>query len=150
MERLSKGERLHESVGVLRYTELPAIKLIVEVDPGISDFYRALIPKHIRSNRQMYAPHISVVRKEIPPNMDVWGKYEGHEVVFTYSNRIHMSQNYVWLNVFCTRLEEIRRELGLRVHSDYTLPPEGFNHCFHTTIGNFKELDQHGKVVKRG
>ena len=133
-------EQLYESVGILKYEDAPLMKLVVEVDPEISRYYRALIPKYIVSNRQMYAPHVSVVRNEIPPNMEVWRKYDGQEVVFKYSNIVYSSVNYIWINIFCSRLEEIRSELGLRVHSDYTIPPAGFNHCFHCTIGNFKSL----------
>jgi hypothetical protein len=133
---------LYKSVGVLKYTDVSTagIKLIVEVDPGIVDYYRALIPPwYPKLNRQMYAPHISVVRRETPPNMDVWGKYEGENVEFFYSNVVHSGTVYWWLNVFCKRLEEIRLELGLPVDSPYTLPPEGFDKCFHMTLGNCKE-----------
>lgn len=128
---------LHKSNGILRYHPN---KLIVEVDQGINDYYRKLIPKWIKTNKQMYAAHISVVRKEIPPNMQYWGKYDGDEVEFYYENIIRFGTVYCWLNVFSTRLEEIRLELGLPVSSMYTLPPEGFAKCFHTTIGNFKGL----------
>jgi hypothetical protein len=136
-----KGD-LFESVGVLRYTikEEYGYRLVLEVDQGISDFYRALIPKWIKTNKQMYRAHISVVRYEVPPNLDAWGKYEGEEVKFLYSNYINNGTVYWWLNAFCTRLEEIRVELGLPVSSQYTLPPEGFTKCFHMTIGNNKGL----------
>lgn len=133
------SEKLYESVGILRYSTEPS-NLRVVVDPAIADYYRALIPKYIRTNRQMYPAHVSVVRKEIIPNVDFWGKYEGEEVLFYYSNTVNSGQVYYWINVFCKRLEEIRLELGLPVSSPYTLPPEGFHKCFHCTIGNAKEL----------
>jgi hypothetical protein len=113
-------------------------KLNVLVDPGIVSLYRALIPPYYTANPQMYAPHISVVRKETPPNMEFWGKYEGEVVEYAYSPEIHRGTVYWWLNAFCVRLEEIRTELGLPVSSQYTMPPEGFVKCFHITLGNSK------------
>ena len=130
---------LFKSSGILRYTRTDtSLKLVVEIDKELTRYYRALIPKYIKSSPQMYAPHISLVRKEIPPNMEVWDKYEGQEIDFFYENIVYFGDVYCWLNVFSKRFEEIRAELGLRVESIYTLPPEGFVKCFHTTLGNFK------------
>lgn len=140
-----KGD-VFESTGVLRYSykEGYGYKLILEVDKDIAN-YRKFIPKCFKVNSQMYPPHITVVRNEIPVNLDVWDKqvkeYEGEEIKFLYSNYINRGTVYWWLNAFCTRLEEIRVELGLPVSSVYTLPPEGFVRCWHITIGNSKEND---------
>ncbi len=92
----------------------------------------------------MYTAHISIVRKEIPPNNEFWGKYENQEVGFFYSPNVHLSDVYCWLNCFSKRLEEIRVELGLSSISSFPMPEEGkgFDWSFHMTIGNFKELDQ--------
>jgi len=128
---------MFSSVGILRYFDNP-YKLIVEIDPGISDYYQALIPKYIRFNKQMYAPHISVIRKESIPNLDLWGKHEGCEFKFEYDNYVYMGTNYLWLNVFSEELENIRLELGLTKTSEITRSPDG-RHKFHTTIGNFKK-----------
>jgi hypothetical protein len=98
-----------------------------------------MLPKSISTNRQLYKAHISVVRKEVPHNMDVWGKYEGQEIDFKYDNVIYSGNGYYWLNAFSVKLEEIRLELGLPVESLYTMPPDGFRKCFHITIGNKKE-----------
>lgn len=131
---------LHKSKGPLRYslTENAGYKLIVEVDPGISSLYRALVPKYIELNPQRYAPHISVVRREVPPNLEAWGKYEGELVDFEYTSHIYNGKVYWWLNAFSERLEAIRVELGLPVSSEYTRPPDGYMKCFHITIGNQK------------
>jgi hypothetical protein len=130
---------LYQSSGPLRYfTGEFGYKLIVEVDPQIVAYYRSLIPKWVKTNPQMYPPHISVVRKEVPPRLEYWGKHGGEEVPFLYSNIVHAGTVYYWLNAFSNRLEEIRLELGLEVSSPYTLPPEGFDKCFHVTIGNCK------------
>lgn len=126
---------LFESIGTLHYGDN---KLVVQVDPGISLFYRSLIPKWHRINLQRYPPHISVVRKETSPRMELWGKYEGERIRFFYDIDVQNDSRYWWLNIFCVRLEEIRRELGLPVSSPYTLPPVGFEKCFHMTIGNTK------------
>ena len=129
---------LFKTTGVLRYDEN---KLHVLVDPEIGRYYRALLPKWIHANNQRYPPHISVVRNEVPPNTEHWGKYEGREIEFFYTHTIYFGRVYCWLNAFCVQLEEIRLELGLPVTSEYTRPPsDEWVKCFHITIGNFKEL----------
>ena len=141
---------LYKSIGTLRYENKGGkYKLIVEVDQGISDYYRSLIPKWITVNPQMYRAHISVVRREIPVNLEYWGKYEGEKIEFSYEGIVRQGTVYFWLNVFCVRLEEIRKELGLPVRSEYTIPPEGFTKCFHCTIGNQKELVKSGNRTIR-
>jgi len=127
---------MFKSIGILKYHVNP-YKLIVEIDPGISDYYRSLVPKYIYVNKQMYAPHISVIRKEIIPNLDLWNKYDSNAFEFEYDNYIYISDNYLWLNVFSEELENIRFELGLPKTSEITRSPDG-RHKFHTTIGNFK------------
>ena len=131
---------LYLSKGILKYSQNQAghYKLIVEIDPEISRYYRSFIPKYIQYNPQMYDPHISVVRKEIPVNLDYWGRYDGQSIEFLYDNTIHFGTVYVWLNCFSKQLETIRLELGLPVSTMYTRPPEGFIKCFHSTLGNFK------------
>lgn len=134
------SEILHKSIGVLRYSNDDGPQLVLRVDQGISDFYRSLIPKWLNAQGQRWPAHVTVVRKdkEYPPDMRTWNRYQGEHVSFLYSPTIHQGKVYWWLNVFCVRLEEIRRELGLPVRSEYTLPPEGFTKCFHTTIANMK------------
>jgi hypothetical protein len=127
--------RLFQSVGRLNYA---TNKLVVEADQGISDFYRSLIPKYHRVQRQFYPAHISVVRKELPPKMQFWREHQDEQIEFAYEPYQQNDETYWWLNVFCVRLEEIRLELGLPVSSPYTLPPSGFAKCFHMTIGNTK------------
>jgi len=136
------GMLLHKSKGTLRYSHAgdAGFKLVLEVDPGIASFCRAMIPKHITLNPQRYAPHISVVRHEHNVNMEHWGKYEGQEVEFEYTNYIHNGSVYWWINAFSNRLEEIRTELGLYIHDKYTQPPEGYKKCFHITLGNCKSV----------
>jgi len=129
---------LHSSIGTLRYSER-SFWMVVDIDQGIMDFYRALIPKAIKTNRPLYPAHISVVRKETPTKTEFWLKRQGEKVEFQYSPIIHFGEIYAWLNVYCIRLEEIRQELGLPLHRWADNPPApGFNQCFHITLGNFK------------
>ena len=131
---------MHNSVGTLRYGETH--RLVLEVDQGLADYYRSLIPKYHVTNRPRWHAHVTVVRsgKEAPVDLTHWGKYEGEKVDFVYDSTIHQGKVYYWLNIYCKRLEKIRKELGLPVVSMYTLPPEGFNKVFHMTIANCKFL----------
>lgn len=137
------GCDLYSSLGVFRYslTENDGYRLVLEVDKDLARYYRSLIPKWVRTNLPMYHPHVTVVRpeKEVPLNLEPWGKYEGEEVEFKYEPIVYSGKVYFWLNVFCSRLESVREELGLPVSSEYTLPPEGFKKCFHISIANTKK-----------
>lgn len=124
------------SKGILRYG--PGIRAIVEVDQGISNFYRKLIPKYNYVQSQMYPAHITVVRtaKEIPTNMSVWGKYEGQEIPFTYDNHVYNDKTYWYLNVQSDRIGDIREELGLPRFRSGELGAD--RKSYHITIGNSK------------
>ncbi len=127
---------LIEDIGTLQYS---ADKLIVIVDPEIVKLARGLAPKYLKLNQQRYAPHISVVRHEVPPLMEHWGKYEGKQVSFRYSPCAQNGQVYYWLDAYSEELKAIRTELGLTPSSGLTRPPNG-RECFHITIGNIKQL----------
>lgn len=129
----------YEATGQLQYSK--DWRLVVRVDQGTADYYRSLIPKWQPCQRPRWPAHITVVRqeKETPVHKEHWWKYNHQEVKFIYSPYIHQGTVYYWLNAYCKRLEEIRVELGLPVHSQYTLPPEGFKKNFHITIANMKD-----------
>jgi hypothetical protein len=131
---------LFQSKGILRYskTENAGYKLVVEIDPAISKFYRSLIPKYIKIQPQKYAPHISVVRKSYELDLSCWMSREGFAVSFFYCNVIRNCERYYWIDVFSIELEEIRKELGLPLHSRFIDPPKEYIHCFHITLGNIK------------
>jgi hypothetical protein len=140
---------MFESQGKLHYSIGEYHKLIVQIDPEIVRYYRSMMPKYVQSQPQMYRPHISVIRHDDPKWWQLkrrwrfwrhWGKYEGELIKFNYDGVVHEGTVYYWLNCFCSRLEEIRVELGLPIHSQYTQPPEGFTKVFHCTIGNKKGL----------
>jgi hypothetical protein len=128
---------MYRSSGILQYFTDP-LKLVVQVDPDLGNFYRSLIPKYYGVNRPMYEPHISVIRKVVPPNMLVWGKYQDERVDFDYDTYVFNDELYFWLNVYSPRLEEIRSELGVKPFGDVTLSPDG-RHKFHITVGNIKK-----------
>lgn len=147
---------LYRSVGILRYHHGPdeqgldSYKLVVDVDPGIAKFYRALIPKYIRHNSQLHDPHISVIRREVPPNLVFWDRYAGEEIEFFYCPIVCPlagtdNSPYFWLNAYSLRLEAIRNELGLSIapkhpsHSVYP-PPPPFTKKWHITVANRKNL----------
>lgn len=129
---------MFQSTAIIRYFDNPC-KVVAEVDPEIVEYYRWLVPKWINLQRQKYAPHISVVRKE-QPQMNRWREYEGKEVEFQYSGEVQFGKVYAWLNVYSKVLEQLRLTLGLSASSEITRPPEGYDWSFHITIGNFKHL----------
>ncbi len=129
---------MFSSIGILRYFENP-YKLIVEADQNISDYYRNLVPKYLKLNKQMHAAHISIVRKEIPINLQYWKKYEGEEIKFEYEGYIYNDETYYWLGVKCDYLKLIRAELGLPLTSWITESPDS-GHEFHLTVGNTKKV----------
>lgn len=128
-------ENKYPTTGIMRYAG--SDKAYLEIDPQIAAFYRSLIPKWIDYNVPMYPPHITVVRtgKEVPKNIQVWGKYEGKEIPFEYENTVGYDGTYYYLRVFSPEIERIRMELGLP-----RMRPQ-FND-FHITIANSKKLQQ--------
>lgn len=141
--RVIPSNKLYHSSGILRYSieEGQAYRVVVEdIDEDLVHFYRSLIPFWMPKQRPKFPPHITVVRihKEQPVDLTHWGKHDGEKIDFLYEAKVYHGKVYYWLNIWCTRLEEIRAELGMPVTSPYTLPPEGFKKCFHCTIANKK------------
>lgn len=112
-------------------------KVHVDVDPGIAETYRALVPKSVRLQRTRYPPHISVVRKEMVTKLDLWGKHEGDMIPFEYEPEVYNDETYYWLRCYSPALVEIRRGLGLPDLSEMARGPDMFD-SFHATIGNCK------------
>lgn len=129
---------MYKSIGYLNYHH--SYWLTLEVDQGIADFYRALIPKYMYPQQQKYPAHITIIRpeRELPKNLGFWGKYHKQSVEFYYDPEIIVGQKFFWLNAFSTRLEEVRGELGLPIVDGYREAPEGFNKFFHLTVANRK------------
>jgi hypothetical protein len=125
-------DNLFSSTGTLTYG--PGIRIALNADQGIVDYYRNLLPKWIRTNPQKHQAHVSVVRWETPLYTDVWGIYEGERIKFFYDVEVKNDTTYYWLNVQCERLKEIRVELGLA-------PYPWWRNSYHLTIGNCKGFD---------
>lgn len=115
------------SIGKLEYSPN---KLIVLVDPEITNYYRSLVPKYWNLKRSKYLPHITVIREE--KCQEISG-----DILFTYIPTIYRNDTYAWLNVYCEELCNIRKSMGLEPYSELSKPPDG-TECFHSTIGNFK------------
>lgn len=118
--------------GKLRYGR--GNRLVADVHPELTRFYRSFIPKHIKYNIPRYYPHVTIVRGkyETPPDMSVWGKYHGKMVRFEYSPEIQIGRTYIWLPVRSEEIKEIRHGLGL---DDCFDKFKGY----HITIANRKE-----------
>jgi hypothetical protein len=129
----------YKSVGELHYSsnDVHGFKVHVDVDPGIAETYRALVPKSVRLQRTRYPPHISVVRKEMVAKLDEWGKHEGALIPFEYEPVVYNDETYYWLRCYSQVLVEIRRGLGLPDLSEMARGPDMFD-SFHCTIGNCK------------
>jgi hypothetical protein len=92
-------------------------------------------------SRPYWGSHSTVVRNEVPPNVDKWWSYHGEHVVFQYKPGVkdnygpHRFRSFYWLDVVCDRFEEIRAELGLPGNPDKT---------YHMTIGSVEnEANRH-------
>lgn len=118
-----------KSVGVLNYSIIGSkyYRLVVDVDPEITELARALIPSYIHLNKPKYSPHITVTRYETPQNLQIWEAYSGASIYFEYDPNVKNDETYWWLDVYSTKLCEIRAELGLSPKNR-----------FHMTIGNTK------------
>ncbi len=112
-------------------------KISVSVDEELVRYYRSLIPRYARIQKQFYPAHISVLRNEDIKRPELWEAYEGEAIAFSYDNVVYNNSMYYWLAVVSPRLESIRTELGLPPTSDITLFPNR-KHSFHITLANMK------------
>lgn len=131
-----------KSIGTLRYSHSKEYgwRLVLDIDPGISMFYRSLIPKWYSINSQAAKPHITIIRRQRPNRTEPWGRYEGEKIEFQYDPYIHTDgKTYWWLNCYSARLEEIAEELGMEL-VNYIEPVKGYKKVWHTTIANMKQI----------
>jgi len=130
----------HPDVGTLRASfEDGLYRVALDVDPGIAEVARALLPKSLRWNRPRFASHVSVVRdKELAPGMpEVLSQLDGERVEFTYDTFVYSDETYFWLRVESPRLRGVRIELGLEPMGWVARPPDQSD-WFHLTIANLK------------
>ena len=131
----------YTSKGTLKYENTTSgPRAVIEIDQGVADYYRRLIPKYMTANKQSWPSHITVVRAgiEFPLHMNHWRAYNKEVVEFIYSSVIHMDGLYYWLNCWSHRIDEIRSELGLTIKSRVTIPPPGYSKTYHITLANKK------------
>jgi len=123
-----------KACGVLKYGE--NYKLYVDIDLDFSRYYLKLL-KGIDVKPQRYSTHISVIRNEVPINLQYWNKYDNKTIWFLYDPDVKTNDVYFWMDVYSPELNSIRKELGLKETSEFSRPPSG-EECFHITIGNLK------------
>ena len=133
---------MFRSTGILRYSPKRLGEqvsdnwwLVLDCDTEIGRYYRRLYfkAKFTKIQRAGWKEHITVIRNEEPIDNKkyLWQKYDGQEVEFLYSDRIRYDNAFIWLDIECDSLLDIREELGLK--REPKIP-------FHLTIGNFKCL----------
>jgi len=130
---------LTELKGVIRYDpERKGLKsnascCIIEVDSGVSDFYRSQVIKEygIKLAKPSWGAHISIVQGSIEKDNELfkkyWGKYDGVEVVFQYyafprfsgdtkAKTSTKNGSFWFLDVECEMFIKIREELGIETN----------------------------------
>lgn len=136
--------------GKLHYEETE-LRLVLQLEQDLSDYYRALIPPYLRVYKQGWPAHITVVRPgfESPPKIRYWGNYEGERVEFIYTSYLECGMGYYWFNAWSKRLEAVREELGLVNMSRFALKPEGYTKTFHCTVGKYVEYFDFGEAPEK-
>ena len=131
---------MFQATGRIRYSEHKEDAkwwMVVDCDPEIGKYYRSLFAITHYHCKTLFRPaweaHISVIRGEKPPNdkCHLWRKYDGQLVKYYYDSQARGDDVYVWLDVECDFLLDIREEMGLPRHPMYSL---------HLTIGNLKHI----------
>lgn len=104
--------------------------VIMECPKDILDYYWhwIFLEKGIKLHKPRFGSHISVIRgdESFDRNSPLYRKYHENILSFSYTNKLETNGDYWWLPVSCTKLENLREELGLIRN-----PPFGF----HLTIG---------------
>jgi len=127
---------MFKSKGKLRYSpELNGNQerfwLIADCDKEVGNYYRRLYQNSFWKCRKLQRPsweeHITIIRNEEPPLLELWDKYDGNEVEFFYDPILKSNDLYFWFDVECPEMLDIREELGLSRNPEYQL---------HLTIGN--------------
>ena len=133
-----------KSIGKLVYsprTHLSSSQnwIVLMCDDEISKYYRHLFSKDYpylngsrvgKLTRPVWGAHVSVIRGERIPNMNLWGIDANKIIEFEYEGGVIDNGEYYWLKVKCPILSDLRNKYGLS--SD---PRFGF----HLTIGRTTE-----------
>ena len=122
----------YEGIGKLVFDPLRGTKhfdpwwMLVQCDDQITCYYAWFLRKYGRPVwvTRLWGTHVSVVKHEEPPNLELWGKID-REVRFHYTNYIRSDNGlHAWLDCYSPELSEVRQELGLPAKE-----------WFHMTIG---------------
>lgn len=110
--------------------------LVVHLDPELGRYYRQGFNWHNRFagleiGDMKWGPHISFVRKEIPPNLHLWQPLHEVDVEVDIQPIYRTNGRHLWFNVVCNQLLDIRERLGLERHRVDDPPFYGL----HLTLG---------------
>lgn len=105
---------------------------VAYVDDELARYYRSLVPKSIKLNKQRYQSHLTIVRKnaEFPTKLENWEKHAGQTIDIWYNPEVGTCGTYYWLTAQSLDIGKIREELGL--------PKYRYGDTYHITIGNVK------------
>lgn len=150
---------MFKSTGILRYDPHRGTMkantdwwMVMDTDPELARYYAAQVvanpvafgETHIDLIAPSWGSHISVVRGEKPRDSlkHLWKKYNGEKIEFEYEINIRRSgdatpgfvlEHFWFINVWCDKLNEIRRELGLKTRYD-----DGRPFHYHLTVGRIR------------
>lgn len=105
---------------------------ILELPDDLVKYYQHFVKTdlHIPIADPSWGAHVSIVRGETPPKIDMWKKYDGKKVKIRYYPYIHVKKDpkkaglYCFIDFEVPFFRQIRRELGLEC-----------KYTFHFTIG---------------
>lgn len=123
------------SVGVLHYDPGRGSKqydpwwALLECDDEIARYYAWQLKRRgvevYPNDKGLWGTHVSVLKGEAPPITQPWGKYEGYEIEFHYTQLIRFDNGkHAWVDVYSEDLSKIREELGF-----------GPKYWYHLTVG---------------
>lgn len=124
-----------KSIGKLTYSPRSHLGsnnrwLVLMCDDEISKYYRYMFytefPWKGKLTRPVWGTHISIIRGEKIPNMNLWG-IDSHKIIeFEYEGGVMDNGEYYWLKAKCPYLSSLREKYGLRSEPKFG---------FHLTIG---------------
>lgn len=124
-----------KSIGKLVYsprTHLSSSErwLVMMCDDEISQYYRSLFyreyPYKGKLTRPVWGTHVSIIRGEFVPKLELWGLDANKIVEFEYEGGVLDNKEYYWLKAKCPYLSELRLKYGLSSEPRFG---------FHLTIG---------------
>ncbi len=105
---------------------------ILQLPKDFANYYQYFLrkEKHLILNNPTFNAHVSIVRGEVPLNIDVWKKYDKKKFYIEYEPEIvsykdpNKEGSFYCIEFESRKLSNIRKELGLKPHK-----------LFHITIG---------------